>query len=692
VESNKLQGIRTQFATVVKQFQPELNVDRRSPNRGEIDDWEEDSPHGAQVESISTRTMLLEPAAPESIAVSSLQNSNKREIVKSSVRPLFDLDLFSEITAPISKLNVPKVNVDPWSAFWAILAATVGGTGITSYLLLIAVPPISNCQGISPLSTDRERLYCARVGAETKDLPKLRSAVGLVQGWTENHPLYREAQRLLETWSNDLLRIGRKQLNEGQIERAIATAKIVPPNSPLYGKAQESIAKWSAQSQNSASIDLKFEQSMKSGDWNQAFEILRSVQRMPGTYWNTHKHEKMSFKLAQERDGWDKLQLAKDALIDKEDDGYTVGAKRPDLVKSTTGKNSKDKHPVEEPLPTEPAPILKAMKLANQIDSKTYVYQEGQQLRTRWSKQLVSLSIAAYKAQSFNDAIAIAQTVPPDVSAYQEAQDWVKLNRAHVWAGKRHMLAMMDAIAQVKQIPKTSSIYTLAKNKQSNWRGMLKHQTQFQWAKTIASFQQPATLAIAIDTAKQIPAGVDVGDNLRGEINTWSRQIETIDNRVIFAKAQQIVNRGETLANLKAAVKLAGKIKKDRPMGEEIAPIVGEWTAKIQTVEDTPIIARAEAIAKKGNFTQAIEVANRIAPGRALYPAAQSLVRYCSLELQEIADRQTLDRAIAIYREGKIIKAIDLAATIGRRSPIYSDARSYVADWRLLLGNRAMRY
>jgi hypothetical protein len=606
----------------------------------------------------------------------------------SAISNIPERDLFSDLVAPISKLNLPTVAVDPLSAFWAVLAAMVGGTGITSYLLLIAVPPTPNCQGVIPISTDSERLYCAQVGAETKEIPKLRSAIELVRGWTDRHPLYGESQRLLKSWSEDLIRIGRKQLNDGKIDSAIATLKIVPTTSPSYDRAQESIATWSLQAQDSAKIDAKFEQSMRTGDWNQAFVILQTVQKMRGTYWNGFKHDKMSAKLAQERDAWDKLQEAKDTLVDKDSDDYNSRAKRIELAVKAAGKTEKI---VEAPLPTNPAPIVKAMQLANKIDPTTYVYQEGQILRSKWSKHLVNLSISAYKAQNFDEAIAIVQKVPQDTSVYPEAQDWVKLNQAHVWAGKRHMLAMMDAIAQVKKIPKTSSIYTLARTKRSNWEGMLKHQTQFQWAKTIASFQQPATLSLAIETAKQIPAQSDVGQSIQGEISTWNRQIETIDNRIILAKAKQIVNKGESLANLKAAVRLAGKITKERPLGEEITGYVADWNEKIQTIEDRPLLANAMALASKGNFSQAVSMANRITPGRALYQDAQSQVRYWNLELQEIADRHTLERAISIYRQGHIPSAIDLAATIGRRSPIYSDARAYVADWRMLLAPRSAR-
>ncbi|WP_309730328.1 hypothetical protein [Chamaesiphon sp. OTE_75_metabat_556] len=666
MQSSKRSGLETQLNAVWRRFQSRRRSNQIPPQPGDA--------ASSPVES--------EPESDE---------SNPAEVVAISNIPA--RDLFSEAIAPISKLNLPTVTVDPWSAFWAVLAAMVGGTGITSYLLLIAVPPTPSCQGIAPISTDGERLFCAQVGAETKELPKLRAAIELVKDWTDRHPLYRESQRLLKSWSEDSIRIGRKQLNEGNITQAITTLKIIPITSPSYDLAQETIAKWSIQAQDSTKIDRKFTTAMKTGDWGEAFAILQSVQRMRGNYWSAYKHDQMASKLAKERDAWEQLQEAKDALIGKESDSYAERARRMELaVKAAASKNGKDKDKVvEAPLPSQPEPIVTAMKLANQIDPTTYVYHDGQALRSKWSKHLVQLSIGAYKAQNFNGAIAIVQKIPQDVSVYQEAQDWVKLNQAHVWAGKRHTLAMMDAISQVKKIPKTSSIYTLARTQRSQWQGMLKQQTQLQWAKTIASFQQPATLAMAIDTAKQVPADSEAGKTIQSDIANWSRQIETIDNRVILAKARQIISRGETLVNLKAAVKLAGKVGKDRPLGEEITEAVGGWTEKIQTIEDRPILLNALSTASQGHLSQAIEIANRIAPGRSLYAEAQTEARYWRFELQEIADRRTLARAIAIYREGKISTAIDLAATIGRRSPIYSDARAYVMDWRLLLTPRSAR-
>jgi hypothetical protein len=642
MSNNKFQQLRTQFLVMWKQFPP-----------------------GSSSRAVSIDT---EPETGD-IVNGSL----------AKVRGINSSNIFAESTAAISKLNLPQVHVDPLSAFWAILIATIGGTGVTSYLWLVAVPPTPECRGIGAMASDSERLYCAQTAAESRQLPELIAAVNLVKDWTDSQPLYGESQKLLKNWSEELYKIATKELDQGNIDRAISTLKLIPASSPSYEKTQELLAKWTDQSLDSEKIDAKFDRAMKLGDWGTAFGILQQVQRMKGAYWNTHKHHEMSVKLVREQDGWDKLHSAKVALAGEEENGYTVGAKRPDLA------NKKDPKVAEKPLPTQPEPIVKAMEIANEIDPKTYAYQQGQTLRTTWSKQLIHLAIVKHKAQSFNESTEIAQKVPEDVSFYAEAQDWVKLNQATVASGKQNLLSFVDAISQVKKIPKTSTIYPIALSKQANWQVLLKQETQLQWAKTIGQIQQPATLALAISTAKQIPATSVAGKTLQTDIGNWNRQIQTVNNRAILAKAQHLVASGTSLVNLKTAVTLATKIPKDAAMGEEAAAAVAEWSEKIQTIEDRPILDNALALGARGLRSQAIAVADRIMPGRSLYPAAQYHVRQWYVELQEIADRGTLNRAIGTYRQGNISMAIDVASTISRRSSLYGDAREYMAKWRLLL-------
>ncbi|MEO0869657.1 MAG: hypothetical protein AAFY17_14710 [Cyanobacteria bacterium J06642_11] len=53
---------------------------------------------------------------------------------------------------------------------------------------------------------------------------------------------------------------------------------------------------------------------------------------------------------------------------------------------------------------------------------------------------------------------------------------------------------------------------------------------------------------------------------------------------------------------------------------------IKEWTNQIQVAEDRPILDEAEDLAFQGRLSDAIAVAARIAPGRALYPEARNSI------------------------------------------------------------------
>jgi soluble cytochrome b562 len=605
--------------------------------------------------------------------------------------PIDEADKFTDNTAPLSKLNIPKVDIDPWSAFWLVLAAIVGGTGVFSYLLLVSVPPLANCQSITPLSTDGERLYCAQVGAKDANLKGLVAAMDVVRGWDQGHPLYTDAQNFLNIWSRDLTRLARKQLNEGELEQAIATLKKIPANSPTYDKTQELIGKWSEQSDKGSTIATKFEAALKNAQWDSAFVQLQSVRMMRGRYWNTFQHDRMALRMSQERDGWDRLQAAKDALEGKAANGYLVGANQKELNKELEGTSTIDVSDEEE-LPKTPERLLAAIEIANQIDAKTYVYAQGQKLRSVWSKQILQMSVAKHQEKDFSQALAIASKVPKDVPSYSEAQDWVKLNQSEASAGQRHILALMDSIAQVKRIPKGSPIYGLAQAKAANWKGLLKQQTQLQWAKSVATVRQPSSLALAIATAKQVPSNIPEGEEAQSQIAVWQQQVQEIEHRTTIARAQQIMAGGESLANLRAAVGIIDSVSKNGKIGTgETAEMVADWRKKLQTIEDTPLLTNAQTLANQGKLEEAVKMASRVTPGRALYANAQANIRYWSLELMEIADRRVLQRAIAVYRSGNISQAIDIGSAITRRSPMYSEARGYIDNWQNLIAPRIIQ-
>jgi hypothetical protein len=59
-----------------------------------------------------------------------------------------------------------------------------------------------------------------------------------------NQPVYSQAQKSINKWSQKIYLIAQSRALEGELQNAIATAALVPQNTPAYSKAQKAIAKW----------------------------------------------------------------------------------------------------------------------------------------------------------------------------------------------------------------------------------------------------------------------------------------------------------------------------------------------------------------------------------------------------------------------------------------------------------------
>jgi hypothetical protein len=56
--------------------------------------------------------------------------------------------------------------------------------------------------------------------------------------------IYARAQQAIAQWSQLIFQIAQERAGSGELDQAIQTAELVPPNTPTYPKAQESIAEW----------------------------------------------------------------------------------------------------------------------------------------------------------------------------------------------------------------------------------------------------------------------------------------------------------------------------------------------------------------------------------------------------------------------------------------------------------------
>jgi hypothetical protein len=336
-------------------------------------------------------------------------------------------------TTSVSKLTVLAVKrTNPWSVFWLVLLASVGGLGALSVLLLTGVPAQPDCAKVSIISTDSEKLHCAKVATSNTDMKNERTrvleAIDLVDDWGSQHPLANDGKTQLDLWSRQLIRVSRRELaNDGDIKTAIAGLQKIPPTSAVYPDAQSMIEKWEQQwvkgNENSAS----FQQALQQAKWFDASLYLSKVGSLQSKYWSRTQYDKMSAQLAREQDGWERYQEAESLALSGDLEDYKrksfrqfIGGKRPDEKAEASDYTD------------DPKALAKAITIGNEVKKDTFIYENVQRKKGLWQQRLAEIAAEKYQDQDFAGAIAAASLVPKGSAAYAQAQKWQRLSESKV--------------------------------------------------------------------------------------------------------------------------------------------------------------------------------------------------------------------------------------------------------------------
>ncbi len=533
-----------------------------------------------------------------------------------------------------------------WSLLWLTVLSLLGGTLASGLLLLTKLPPPTNCQRISPLSPDSERLYCAQLAAESGKLEPLVTAIRLVQHWPREHPLYSEAQRLTQEWSKMILEIAQKQINQGDSSGAVKTLEQIPITSPLYPEAQAQIATWRQEWQQAEKIISQFKDALIIQNWSQASKLITALSQLNNKYWNNLRVDLLMKQLGAEKQAWQQLEEARD------------------LAKS----NQLDQ-------------LEKAIALAAKIAPNSYVKAQAQTELSKWSRTLLNISATRFDQQNFVGMVEVAQRIPINTALYQEAQDWIRLGRAAQTAKPDNLLSLVDALTAVRQISPKSPVHPKASNKATLWESQLQDTSQLLLAQLAASFEQRTTINYAIAQASLIAPTRPQRQQAQNLIAQWRKEIQEIQDRNTLSTAQNLAQSG-TIDQLKAAVALASQIKLGQPLRLNAQNAIAKWTGQIQAIEDQPILDLAEALAQRRDLIAAISTAAQIRPGRTLYPEAQKVISQWVAQVQTAQDYPILEAAAALAAQGRFDAAIATAAQIPPQRALYSQAQAAIALWK----------
>lgn len=486
---------------------------------------------------------------------------------------------------------------------WLLLAitgcVTAGGIAVGALVWLISLPPTTNCDSITNLSADRERLYCAQQAAQTEDLPQLLAGLELLEEWTPEHPLYYEAQAWLQDWSVSVLDVAQERMDQGNYEGAVSLAEQIPPSSPSYDQAQAAIQTWDGIWNQGDAIYQQAQDAIRSKNWNLASQKVAELADLEHRHWNAAQTAAISRQILAEQQADRQFLDAINAAEDRSHRG-----------------------------------LSRAITIVSEINPDTYTRQDAQLHFDQWSEALLAIGVEQWYGQEFARAIATSQRVALNEKFADDAQDLIWLSEARreavasvsTWKARpEDSWRLVKAIAIASQIQPDSQLYAQAQGSIQSWQSQIQDLSQLHMAQIAAVFNQPAAYEVAIAHANQIGPDRQRRHQAQTLAAHWNSEIERGEDRPHLLKARRLAKAG-TMSAYEAAIAAAKQVGLGRALRIEAQTLIAEWQLRIERLEDQPMLTEARSLASQGRWQEAIYAAEKIEPERALYEEAQAAI------------------------------------------------------------------
>ncbi|GBD52369.1 chromosome segregation ATPase [Microcystis aeruginosa NIES-298] len=581
-----------------------------------------------------------------------------------------------------------------WKVWAALFVVVFGGVGFLATWQLLNMQKSPNCPKIFwPIASASLRLYCAQLSADSRTVAGLLEAIALVEALPEDHPLRSQVNQQVEEWARDILNLAEKDYQAGNLKQAIAKARQIPNNMAVAAIIEERIAKWQETWTEGNEILSKLEENLRASNWNQSFRLAVDLLNLNNEYWATVKYNEAIAKITVAREDSSKL-----------DNAFNLFARG--------GLNN----------------WFKVIEEARKIPASSYAYQEAQKLIAKTEDKLKEYAERLIERKQWQALRDLANQTPKDLKIKADVTDWSLLSEAALDAETGTVDGLEAGILGLEQIDASRPLHQTALAMKERWQLQVQDLKILSEARDLAQAGTIEQYSAAIAKAGEVPRNNPLWSQAQQEIGSWNRQIQVIEDRPILERAREIAIPGD-INSLSSAIIQARAIGKNRVLYRDAQREIRDWQARIERMEDQPILDQAQALANLKDYSTAIETANQIPPGRTLSSEASQNIRRWRRELRarqnlqqanqlaatgsaedltraialvtnistqtdagvqrtELLERwsyQLLSLATAQANNGRYLEAIRLAESVSRESTAYSSARSQMQGWRNIL-------
>lgn len=560
-----------------------------------------------------------------------------------------------------------------WS-FWGLLSLLItGSAGVSAVMVLLKLPAVPNCPSLFlPTASVSMRLYCAELAANKQTVDNLLEAIALVQELPSDHPMKAQVDEYVAQWSKDILALGDESFQKGQLEAAITIARKIPANTPTQALVEQQIKKWQDLWQKADALYQQAEQALRDGNWPAATRFSSQLLNIENRYWAESKYTEILEKGKQAREDAKQLNRA-----------YQ-------LVSMGSISN-----------------LIEAIELAKAVNPNSYAYNPAQKIIQDASQKLLTIARTSLDNEDWRGIIQIANRLSRVIDT-PEAKRLDDLAQAIAKSQEGTAFSLEAAVARLERIDRSSPFYDRVQRLSLRWRRDIEGLSSLERARQLASSGQNADLVAAIAQARLVPQSSPRFTEATTQIRRWTEQIEGGEDRPILARAEQLAEGGSA-QSYQAAIQQASLIAPNRALYRDAQEKISRWSTRLETNQDQPYLDQAQALARAGNYQDAINFVSQIQSGRSLHSQAQANIRTWQTSLNnqnrtatpvpEVPSVPSSPAAgsqgdggaeILVTAQGQagvnLQEAIAIAQTIPSTSSAYATAQAQIQEWQQQLG------
>ncbi len=324
--------------------------------------------------------------------------------------------------------------------------------------------------------------------------------------------------------------------------------------------------------------------------------------------------------------------------------------------------------------------LLKAVTMANKIDPKSFAHTEAQAIVNTAAKQMLKLARVKLDGNDWKGTLEIAHQIPETPEVKTELQDLMSFAEAQSHSKSGSISELETAISLVQSIKPESQLYARSQKFVSGWQLEIQDLAGLQRARSLATSGSVKDLQAAISEAQHIPNTNPRGKEAAQVVADWRKQIETVEDTPYLRSAEALAATN-TVAGVQNAIAQLNQIRPGRALYAQAHEKVLQWTADLQRAEDTPILQQAESLASSGDLNGAIAIAQRIGSGRAMSAQRQERVSDWQAQLQASNNLAAAQKLANNGTPESLLGAIQAAARVPKSSSLRSQARLAMDSW-----------